>query len=244
MKLSQLLRYFAVVLLALGVAAGCASQQQAAEDPKAVAAQAIADAKAAYKEAVALGAAWRDTGELIKKAEKAFDEGDYATATKLANQAREQSETAINQWYLEQAKAMVAKAKGYTLTPEQSALLADAEAAIKANEGKRAYELAKQLMAALAAAEMRYTVATGDSLWKISGKSAVYGNPYQWPLIYKKNASQIKDADLIYPKQVLGIDKNPSSADVSAAVKHAKTRGAWAVGPVEASDKAYLGMGR
>ena len=240
MKLSQLLKYFAVVLLALGVAVGCASQQQAAEDPKAVAAQAIADAKAAYKEAVSLGAAWRDTGDLIKQAEEAFEEGDYATATKLANQAREQSETAINQWYLEQAKTMAAKAKGYDLNAEQAALLAEVEAAIKAREGKRAYELAKRLMATLASAEMRYTVAKGDSLWKISGKSAVYGNPYQWPLIYKKNAGQIKDADLIYPKQVLGIDKNPSASAVSAAVNHAKTRGAWAVGPVEDSDKAYL----
>ena len=239
MKFSHLLKYFAVVLLALGVAVGCASQQ-AAEDPKAVAAQAIADAKAAYKEAKSLGAAWRDTGSIIKEAEEAFEAGDYATATKLANKAREQSETAINQWYLEQAKHMAAQAKGYNLSGDQAALLADVEAAIKAREGKRAYDLAKQLMAALAAAEMRYTVVKGDSLWKISGKSNVYGNPYQWPLIYKKNAGQIKDADLIYPNQQFGIDKNPSSADVSAAVNHAKSRGAWAIGVVEDSDKAYL----
>ena len=86
-----------------------------------------------------------------------------------------------------------------------------------------------------------YTVSAGDNLWNISAKSNIYGNPYQWPLIYKANRDIIKDADLIFPGQNLSIDRSASSADVDAAVRHAKTRGAWAVGPVEASDKAYLG---
>jgi len=86
-----------------------------------------------------------------------------------------------------------------------------------------------------------YTVDRGDNLWNISGKPSVYGNPYQWPLIYKANSDKIKDADLIYPGQVLGIDSNPSSSDTSAAIQHAKTRGSWTIGTVEASDKAYLG---
>ncbi|HEY0720603.1 MAG TPA: LysM peptidoglycan-binding domain-containing protein, partial [Gammaproteobacteria bacterium] len=85
-----------------------------------------------------------------------------------------------------------------------------------------------------------YTVTRGDSLWRISGKSEVYGNPYQWPLIYKANRSKIKDADLIYPGQQLTIDRNASDADIKAAVKHAKTRGAWSLGVVEESDRAYL----
>ena len=85
-----------------------------------------------------------------------------------------------------------------------------------------------------------YEVMRGDNLWDISAKDSVYGNPYQWPLIYKNNSSQIKDADLIYAGQVLDIDTNPSSAAVSAAVTHAKTRGSWSLGAVEASDQAYL----
>jgi len=86
----------------------------------------------------------------------------------------------------------------------------------------------------------QYTVMRGDNLWDISGKSDVYGNPYQWPLIYKQNSNQIDDADLIYPGQVLDIDNNPSSADVDAAVRHARTRGSWSLGVVEDSDRAYL----
>ena len=91
-----------------------------------------------------------------------------------------------------------------------------------------------------AASADSYQVMSGDNLWNISGKSDVYANPYQWPLIYKANRSQIKDADLIYPGQTLDIDRNASSSDVDAAIEHAKTRGAWSLGVVEDSDTAYL----
>ncbi|MDH5370686.1 MAG: LysM peptidoglycan-binding domain-containing protein [Gammaproteobacteria bacterium] len=83
-----------------------------------------------------------------------------------------------------------------------------------------------------------YEVNKGDHLWGISGSS--YGNPYKWPLIYKANSDKIKDADLIYPGQVLDVDSNPSDADSAAAINHAKTRGSWSIGVTEESDKAYL----
>jgi hypothetical protein len=84
-----------------------------------------------------------------------------------------------------------------------------------------------------------YLVAEGDNLWNIAGQDSVYGNPYQWPLIYKANSGQIKDADLIYSGQSFDIPK-ASEADAAAAVEHAKTRGAWTVGETEASDLDYL----
>ena len=89
---------------------------------------------------------------------------------------------------------------------------------------------------------MNYEVVRGDNLWDISGKPSVYADPYQWPLIYKANSDQIKDADLIYPGQVLTVDTAPSSSEVDAAIQHAKTRGSWSLGVVEESDKAYLGQ--
>lgn len=91
------------------------------------------------------------------------------------------------------------------------------------------------------AAGETYSVVSGDSLWGIAAQSRIYGNPYQWPLIYKANASSISDADLIEPGQVLNITRGASSGEVSAAVEHAKTRGAWSLGVTEDSDKAYLG---
>ncbi len=91
-----------------------------------------------------------------------------------------------------------------------------------------------------AKANETYNVVRHDNLWAISGKTAIYGNPYEWPLIYKTNRDKIKDADLIYPGQVFTIDRNASQADVDAAVEHAKTRGAWKLGVVEQTDLAYL----
>lgn len=85
-----------------------------------------------------------------------------------------------------------------------------------------------------------YTVVRGDSLWAISSYRVIYGNPYQWPLIYKANADQIKDADLIYPGQVFSIPRDMSASQIEAAIQHARTRGAWSLGVVEESDQAYL----
>ena len=91
-----------------------------------------------------------------------------------------------------------------------------------------------------AASGASYNVVRGDHLWGISSKPTIYGNPYQWPLIFKANRDRIKDADLIEPGQVLSIDKNPSNGDVSAAVAHAKQRGEWKLGVSEKSDSDYL----
>jgi len=50
-----------------------------------------------------------------------------------------------------------------------------------------------------------YKVERGDNLWNISKKEQIYDDPYMWPRIYRKNKDQIKDPDLIYPKQVLAV---------------------------------------
>ena len=84
-----------------------------------------------------------------------------------------------------------------------------------------------------------YLVVGGDSLWTISAQDGIYGNPYQWPLIYKANSGQIKDADLIFPGQYFYIPK-AKGADRANAVAHAKNRGAWTIGETEASDLDYL----
>lgn len=85
-----------------------------------------------------------------------------------------------------------------------------------------------------------YEVVAGDNLWDISGKSDVYSDSFQWPLIYKANRDKIKDADLIYAGQSLDIDRSASQADMDAAINHAKTRGEWSLGAQEASDAEYL----
>lgn len=53
--------------------------------------------------------------------------------------------------------------------------------------------------------EIMYTVVKGDCLWNIAKKEEHYDNPFAWPKIYQANRDQIKNPDLIYPKQVFKI---------------------------------------
>ena len=141
---------------------------------------------------------------------------------------------------LGEARGLYDQARSYSgLNADQSARMREAEAAMASGDGRRAFDILNGLLAELQAAKMTYAVVKGDNLWAISGKPEVYGNPYQWPLIYKANTDKIRDADLIHAGQQLAVDKNPTADAAAAAVKHAKTRGAWSVGAVEESDKAY-----
>jgi len=179
-----------------------------AEDAEA----AIRTAEQKTRQASDVNYEWRDTGKLIKKAEKALKAGKYEEAIKLANKAKRQAELAVEQKYRELDRLK-----------QQGIISESAAAPVAESAGASTYEVVR-----------------GDNLWDISAKPSIYGNPYEWPLIYKANSDKIKDADLIYPGQVFTINTNPSAAEVDAAVRHAKTRGSWALGVVEESDMAYL----
>jgi hypothetical protein len=60
------------------------------------------------------------------------------------------------------------------------------------------------------AASGRYTVVRHDTLWAIAGKNRIYGDHFQWPLIFKANRDEIQDPDLIYPRQIFRIEKGVS----------------------------------
>ncbi|VAW52237.1 hypothetical protein MNBD_GAMMA05-119 [hydrothermal vent metagenome] len=214
-------RLFSVALLSLGLITGCASTDEAAEDPNAIAAQAIADAKAANAKAKSVDYEWRDTGKVIKKAEKALAGGDTEGAIKLAKKAEKQASIAVAQAASENKKFLNSNTDSSASSSSSSSSARGAGAAM----GGRVNS---------------YSVVRGDNLWNISGKDEVYADPYQWPLIYKTNRNKIKDADLITPGQVLDIDQNASASEIDAAVNHAKTRGAWSVGDTEQSDRDYL----
>lgn len=211
-------RLISVAFLSLGLMAGCATTE---EGPGISAEQAIADAKAANAKAKAVGYEWRDTGKIIKKAEKALADGNDAEAIKQANIAIKQARDAVVQEKAENDRFM------NSLSAEDRAALMGAESSMSKISGT-------------SGTADSYSVVRGDNLWDISGKDSIYGNSYQWPLIYKANRNKIKDADLIYPGQVFDIDQNASSSEIDAAVRHARTRGAWSVGDVEQSDLDYL----
>lgn len=216
MKKTEFMKFAAIAVLSAGLIAGCASEQQpepttetTQAGPSAAAKNAIYTAKLKLARAQKLGYEWRDTAKMIKEAEKAAAAGDNDKAIALAKKAAKQSDDAIAQYHSE--------TKRYN---ERFGSVTGGTGPVSMN-----------------AAE--YTVVRGDNLWDISGKDSIYGNPYQWPLIYKANADQIKDADLIFPGQVFDIPKATAS-EIDAAIQHAKTRGAWSIGVVEESDKQYL----
>ena len=182
------------------------------DDAASAAEQAIADAKAANAEVAAMGYEWRDTGDIIKQAEAALADGDNEKALELANKALAQAQDAKRQAELEKQKFL----------------------------DRTAGDMDDSMAAGAGAGADSYTVVRGDNLWNISGKSDIYGDPYQWPLIYKANRSQIKDPDLIFPGQNFSIDRSASSSEIDAAINHARTRGAWSVGDVEQSDLDFL----
>jgi nucleoid-associated protein YgaU len=207
MKITKTLKFISLIALVLGVAIGCSSTSQESGCTEQGAKDAIAAAKAANEKAKAVGNEWRDTGDIIKAAEKAQADGKCEDAMKLAKQALDQAQNALAQ---------------------------------HESEDQRIAHMFGSAAVAPSGGAGQYSVVKGDNLWKISAKPDIYNNPFQWPLIYKANSSKIKDADLIFPGQVFAINTSPSSADVEAAVRHAKTRGAWSLGKVEDSDKAYL----
>lgn len=57
-----------------------------------------------------------------------------------------------------------------------------------------------------------YVVVSGDYLWRISGKRDIYADPFQWMKIYSANRDQIRNPDLIFPRQSFII---PRSAEAN-----------------------------
>jgi hypothetical protein len=66
-------------------------------------------------------------------------------------------------------------------------------------------------------AVQKYEVQKGDCLWAISGKSEIYGDSFQWPLIFKANRDQIQDPDQITPGQDFSIPKGQTAEQVQHA---------------------------
>jgi hypothetical protein len=53
-----------------------------------------------------------------------------------------------------------------------------------------------------------YFVQRNDCLWEIAGKPSIFGDSFEWPLLFKANRDEIRDPDLIYPRQDLRVQKD------------------------------------
>lgn len=205
---------------------------------------ALSRADKAIAEARSLGALWRDTEALYAQAQQAADAGDESQAVLLAGKAEQQARAATNQHYLELARGYLREAEAFPLTAADQADRDHINALIAAHDGRAAHDGALKLLRALQSRRdnlKNYDVVRGDSLWDIAARSIIYQNAYQWPLIFKANRDQIKDPDLIFPGQRFDIPRDYSDAERDAAIDHARNRGAWKLGDIEASDRRYLG---
>lgn len=227
---------------------GRAREEAVAAKRAAVAARniaiAIGEAVAALEQAQRLGFQWRDSQALLEQAKAAARAGDETQAVTLATQVRFQSDAAVRQHDLEHARATLDALAAHqgAMSESQRARYDAARQALRDQDGRRADDLARALSAELTApGDDHYVVVPGDHLWGISAKPTIYGNPYHWPLLYKANSHQIRDPDLIHPGQDLTIRRAWDRGEVDAAVTHARNRGGWAVGVIEAVDRGYLG---
>lgn len=143
-----------------------------------------------------------DAERTLAEAKKAYDAGDYNTAKQLSQSAMVKAQ---------KAEALAKQVSTQRETAKQVTLeMSDPGAAPKAYP-------------------TNHVVIKGESLWWIAEYKQVYGDPFQWPLIYKANRSQIKDPDLIFPDQNFVIPRSPEVTDemIKEAIKFAKNRGAW-----------------
>ena len=222
MKPTELLKIAAIALITSGLMVGCQSDSASTTTDESAAAEdecqgatpevrnAIYAAKLKNARARNLGADWEENAKVIEEAEQAAADCENVRAKILANKAEDAAAEAIAALQIATTSTESSSSSGSSSTAaDDSPYLGG------------------------------YLVVGGDNLWSIAGQDNIYANPFMWPLIYKTNSGQIKDADLIFPGQYLYIPKAKGDARANA-VAHAKNRGAWTLGETEASDMDYL----
>jgi nucleoid-associated protein YgaU len=239
MKLISSLKLLTVSSVVFGVMVGCshAPKKEEAAQPAAEAAPAAAPAPTgpsdeALSRALSRAANKVDQAKAVnapgwQEAETSLNDAKAKMGTangesfNLALSASRAADTAVNQYYLDQAKALMDKIQARKLKKDQKAAFDDVERSYLIGNGQEAFDKATALIGSLEGKKKAgkkkaadaidtstkgdYVVESGDTLWKISSKSDVYGDGSQWSRIFEANKEAIQDPNRIFPGQGLTI---------------------------------------
>ena len=149
-----------------------------------------------------------------------------AKARKLADMSKVAAEEEARRKAEEEARRREEDERRRAEEARQAEEARHAEEARRVEEARRA---AEEEARRRADRPQTYNVVRGDCLWNVSKKDKIYDNPFMWPLIYKENRSQIRDPDLIFPKQEFKIPRDYTQKQEKEAVSMAKHRGPWSL---------------
>jgi nucleoid-associated protein YgaU len=167
----------------------------------------------------------RELDALMSDAESAARRGSHRRAQQLADEVLRRSDLALDAHYLVLADIELQKVQTYTgLSDAQLGQIRTAELAIERKQSRKAYQILTLLSRELAETTQRYVVAAGDSLWIISGKPEIYGNPWLWPLIWDANRDTLPDPGHVRAGQKLKIKANPTIEEVVQALDRSRSQ--------------------
>ncbi len=88
-----------------------------------------------------------------------------------------------------------------------------------------------------------YVVEEGDTIWGIAEKAEIYGNKYQWPLIYDANRDILDSYETLEEGQKLIIPRNVSAVEIEAAARRARELGVPPAAKTASADEETVSSG-
>jgi nucleoid-associated protein YgaU len=193
----------------------------------------VLEAEAAKEVAIAKGAEryarvdYDRASGVLSKAKEALSASAFSESMKEAREAARLFNAAgsVSARAQEAERSAWQTACDKALAEERERLAKEKEEAL-AEERKRCEErlLAKTPapIAPAAPPEEFYDVRGGDCLWNIA--KTAYGDPFQWPVIFKANRDKIHNPNLIYPKQRLKVPRDVTQDEIKRAIEEASKK--------------------
>ncbi|MGQ0619442.1 MAG: LysM peptidoglycan-binding domain-containing protein [Panacagrimonas sp.] len=166
---------------------------------------------------------WTEADTSAQFAHEALARNDWGRAAAFAQEASARSDAALSNHYATLAERELVRAHEFIgLDDAQLVQLRAAEETLVAGNGRLAYGRLRSLNSQLGKRLRTYTVKGGDSLWAISGRPEIYGNPWLWPLIWQANLSALPNPDHLLKGQVLRLRPHPTLEEAAGAIREAR----------------------